>query len=189
MKNCLFSIYADVVWCLTWLKDLGLYLLFMSQMGQVVIALSLGVIWFFQENKNVSLQTILSHCEHLRALQNSLVINLIFALKFGLLISIRPFIWYIKVHNIPSPLLSLTSLSSHLKHPIILIFVKLAQFSQYMHCNPFLHHAMLAPFQSYLNFLETLDCLWNWFSYFLFLLFKMWLQSQILSMEWIYFQT
>ena len=77
----------------------------------------------------------------------------------SVLISITFFIWYIKVHNIPSSLLSLTSLSSHLKHPIILIFVKLAQFSQYMHCNPFLHHAMLAPFQSYLNFLETLDCL------------------------------
>ena len=86
----------------------------------------------------------------------------------GSLISIISFIWYIKVHNIPSSLLSLTSLSSHLKHLIILIFVKLAQFSQYMHCNPFLHHAMLAPFQSYLNFLETLDCLWNWFLIFCF---------------------
>ena len=53
--------------------------------------------------------------------------------SFGLLISIRSFIWYIKIHNIPSSLLSLTSLSSHLKHLIILIFLKLAQFSQYIH--------------------------------------------------------
>ena len=115
--------------------------------------------------KNIRM-VLYSDCQHLWALQNTLVINLIFALKFGLFISIRPLIWYIKVHNIPSSLLSLTSLSSHLKHLIILIFLKLAQFSQYMHCNPFLYHAMLAPFQSYLNFLETLDCLWNWFLIF-----------------------
>ena len=104
--------------------------------------------------------------------------------SFGLLISIRSFIWYIKVHNIPSSLLSLTSLSSHLKHLIILIFLKLGQFSQYMHCNPFLYHAMLAPFQSYLNFFRNSWLSLKLVSYFLFLHFKIWFQSQILWDEY-----